>query len=84
MKVRIRKRHAVFAALVVALSIPAAGSSRTSGLPTTIGPGEGHLTLVAWQGYTQPQWVKPFEKQSGCQINQKYACLLYTSPSPRD
>jgi len=72
-KVRIRKRHALFAALVVALSIPAAGSSRTSGLPTTIGPGEGHLTLVAWQGYTQPQWVKPFEKQTGCKVEAKYA-----------
>ena len=53
MKVRIRKRHAVFAALVVALSIPAAGSSRSSGLPTQVGAGEGKLTMVAWEGYAQ-------------------------------
>ena len=73
MKVRIRKRHAVFAALVVALSIPAAGSSRTTGPPTKIGAGEGKLTMIAWQGYTEPQWVKPFEKQTGCQVEAKYA-----------
>ena len=60
MKVRIRTRNAVFAALVVALSIPAAGSSRTSGPPTKIGAGEGKLTLIAWQGYTEPNVVKPF------------------------
>ena len=74
MKGRIRKRHVVFAALVVALSIPAAGSSRSSaGPPTAIGAGEGKLTLIAWQGYTQPQWVTPFEKQTGCKVEAKYA-----------
>ncbi len=73
MKVRIRKRHAVFAALVVALSIPAAGSSRATGLPTQVGPGEGKLTMVAWEGYAQDQWVKPFQKQTGCIVQRKYA-----------
>jgi putative spermidine/putrescine transport system substrate-binding protein len=72
-KGRIRKRHVVFAALVVALSIPAAGSSRGNGLPTKIGAGEGKLTMIAWQGYTQPQWVTPFEKQTGCKVEAKYA-----------
>jgi putative spermidine/putrescine transport system substrate-binding protein len=42
-------------------------------LPTTIGPGEGKLTLIAWEGYTQPQWVKPFEKDTGCKVSSKYA-----------
>ena len=28
--------------------------------------------MIAWEGYTQPQWVKPFEKQTGCQVNAKY------------
>ena len=73
MKVRIGKRHAVFAALVVALSIPAAGSSRTSGPPTKVGAGEGKLTLVAWQGYTEPKWVTPFQSQTGCKVEAKYA-----------
>jgi len=72
-KVRIRKRHAVFAALAVALSIPAAGSSRTSGLPTQVGPGEGKLTMIAWEGYAQDQWVKPFQKATGCIVQRKYA-----------
>jgi putative spermidine/putrescine transport system substrate-binding protein len=57
----------------VALCIPAAGVSSGSGLPTTIGKGEGQLNLVAWEGYTQPQWVKPFQKATGCQVHAKYA-----------
>src|SRR4051794_11135800 len=48
-------------------------STAASNLPQKIGPGEGKLNLVAWEGYTQPQWVKPFEKQTGCQVNAKYA-----------
>ena len=27
----------------------------------SIGKGEGKLNLIAWEGYAQPQWVKPFE-----------------------
>ena len=42
-------------------------------LPTSIGPGEGQLSLVAWEGYAQDQWVKPFEKQTGCKVQRKYA-----------
>src|SRR5436189_2067584 len=48
------------------------GGSGASNLPAKIGPGEGKLTLIAWEGYTQPQWVKPFEKQTGCQVSAKY------------
>src|SRR3954469_19250279 len=47
--------------------------SSASNLPQKIGKGEGKLNLVAWEGYTQPQWVKPFEKQTGCQVSAKYA-----------
>ena len=39
----------------------------------SIGKGEGQLNLIAWEGYAQPQWVKPFEKQTGCTVNAKYA-----------
>src|SRR5215469_2817333 len=58
------------------------GGSGTSGLsapqantpvPTSVGKGEGQLNLVAWEGYTQPQWVKPFQQQTGCKVNAKYA-----------
>ena len=58
------------------------GAGASSGLtaPTagmkpqqSIGKGEGHLNLIAWEGYAQPQWVKPFEKATGCVVNAKYA-----------
>jgi len=64
-----------FALLVAGLALPAAGVSKGSGtaLPTQIGPGEGELRMVAWAGYLEKSWVKPFEKQSGCTIKPKYA-----------
>src|SRR3954468_15985516 len=49
------------------------GSTTASNWPQKIGPGEGQLNLVAWEGYTQPQWVKPFQKATGCQVHAKYA-----------
>src|SRR5215831_16218691 len=58
------------------------GGSGTSGLsapqantpvPTSVGKGEGQLNLIAWEGYAQPQWVKPFEQATGCQVSAKYA-----------
>jgi putative spermidine/putrescine transport system substrate-binding protein len=48
-------------------------SSTTSSLPTSIGKGEGQLNLVAWEGYAEPEWVKSFEKQTGCVVHAKYA-----------
>jgi putative spermidine/putrescine transport system substrate-binding protein len=62
---------------VMALGVTACGGSSSksssSNLPTKVGPGEGQLNLVAWEGYAQPEWVKPFEKQTGCQVHSKYA-----------
>jgi len=55
---------AVIAALAVGLMFPAAGVSRQQG---------GTLNMIAWEGYLQPQWVKPFVKQTGCQVHAKYA-----------
>jgi putative spermidine/putrescine transport system substrate-binding protein len=49
------------------------GSSSNASLPTSIGKGEGQLNVIAWEGYTEPEWVKPFERQTGCQVNSKYA-----------
>jgi putative spermidine/putrescine transport system substrate-binding protein len=40
---------------------------------TSIGQGEGKLNIIAWEGYLDPMWVKPFEQQTGCQVNAKYA-----------
>ena len=70
---RIKRGHVLLAAIAAALCVPAAGISSGSGLPTSIGKGEGQLNLIAWEGYTQPQWVKPFEKATGCQVHAKYA-----------
>src|SRR5215471_7214025 len=76
----IRKRHVLagvlLAGVIAALVIPATGigsGSKAFSLPTKIGKGEGKLTMIAWEGYLQPEWVKPFEKQTGCQITYKYA-----------
>jgi putative spermidine/putrescine transport system substrate-binding protein len=69
---------ATVAAAAVVAGCGGGGSSggsaaSASKLPTSIGKGEGKLNVIAWEGYTQPQWVKPFEKQTGCQVNAKYA-----------
>jgi len=62
---------------LLALGVTACGSSSStsasSKLPTSIGKGEGELNLVAWEGYAQPEWVKPFEAATGCTVHAKYA-----------
>ena len=66
---------AVLMAMVVGASACGSSSSTTStaNLPTSVGNGEGALNLIAWEGYTQPEWVKPFEKATGCVVHAKYA-----------
>src|SRR5437588_4369210 len=63
------------AVTILSMAIVACGSSSSSGskLPTKIGKGEGVLNVIAWEGYTQAQWVKPFQQQTGCQVHAKYA-----------
>jgi putative spermidine/putrescine transport system substrate-binding protein len=36
-----------------------------------LGKGEGELNLISWAGYVEPEWVKPFEQESGCNVNNK-------------
>jgi putative spermidine/putrescine transport system substrate-binding protein len=60
------------AAFVAALCVPASGIGAGNGVPTKIGKGEGQLNLIAWEGYTQGQWVRPFEKRTGCKVHAKY------------
>ncbi len=33
--------------------------------------GEGELSLIAWPGYTEDDWVTPFEDETGCQVTVK-------------
>jgi putative spermidine/putrescine transport system substrate-binding protein len=70
---RIRFVHVAALALLAALAVPAAGVSKGGAVPSAVGPGEGKLTLVAWEGYTEKQWVAPFEKLTGCKVSVKYA-----------
>ena len=70
---KVTRRHVLLAAFVAALCVPASGVSAGSALPTKIGKGEGKLNLIAWEGYTQGQWVKPFQKKTGCIVHAKYA-----------
>jgi putative spermidine/putrescine transport system substrate-binding protein len=71
--------RAALVVLTTALCIVAAGcggggdNKSESSLPDSIGPGEGSLSLVAWEGYAQDQWVKPFEQETGCKVKRKYA-----------
>ena len=61
-------------------SVPASHAAGALTPPTqnmapqkTVGKGEGQLNLIAWEGYAQPEWVKPFEQQTGCQVHTTYA-----------
>jgi putative spermidine/putrescine transport system substrate-binding protein len=55
-------------------STPGTGAA-TSAAATPIADlqGEGSLDLIAWQGYTEDDWVKPFEQDTGCKVTVKYA-----------
>ena len=76
---RLAKMDWALGALLAAMAVGVGACGSSSGgpvsgsLPTTIGNGEGQLNLVAWEGYAQPQWVKPFEAQTGCVVHAKYA-----------
>ena len=70
---KIRKGHVLVAVLAAALCVPASGAGTADGLPSKIGKGEGKLTMIAWEGYLDAKWVKPFVKQTGCKIQPKYA-----------
>ena len=38
-----------------------------------LGKGEGEVDLIAWAGYVEPAWNKPFEEKTGCKVNRKVA-----------
>src|SRR4029078_1083906 len=35
--------------------------------------GEGKLNIVNWEGYTDPSFVKGFEEETGCKVNDTFA-----------
>jgi putative spermidine/putrescine transport system substrate-binding protein len=85
MRYRIRALSALGATLALGVGVALSGTASASGtsglplpeahasVPSSVGKGEGKLNLIAWEGYAQPEWVKPFEKATGCQVNAKYA-----------
>lgn len=85
---KLRAVGAAAGAVVIAVGLSACGSSGSGGtsgtagltapmanaaVPSSIGAGEGKLNIIAWEGYAQPDWVKPFEAATKCQVNAKYA-----------
>src|SRR6476660_9436717 len=58
-----KRMWALMAVFTVMLAFPAAGVTKQQG---------GTLNMIAWEGYLQPQWVKPFTKRTGCTIHAKY------------
>lgn len=70
-------------ALVGVLAVAGCGGSDDSSSSdeiTSIGKTEGALNLIAWAGYAEDgstdktvDWVTPFEKKTGCQVNTKTA-----------
>ncbi len=85
MRYRLRALTALAATFSLGVTVALSGGASaagTSGLtppeahaqvPSSVGKGEGKLNLIAWEGYAQPKWVKPFEKATGCQVSAKYA-----------
>jgi putative spermidine/putrescine transport system substrate-binding protein len=49
------------------------GTNRNTDMLQKLGKPEGQLNLVEWPGYVEPQWVKPFEQKTGCQVRNKDA-----------
>jgi len=73
-RTRIRNMLAAGAATaLLGFALPGVAAPVAPNYPSKIGPGEGQLNIVAWEGYAQDQWIKPFEKESGCEVNRKYA-----------
>jgi putative spermidine/putrescine transport system substrate-binding protein len=59
-----------------ATAAPGTAAPATQAPAATIGPGEGQLNLVIWDGYAERgaidpafNWVTPFETKTGCKVN---------------
>jgi len=75
---KIRRRHALTVVGLVAVAAAFAVTAATvkasaTGLPTSIGNGEGKLNVIEWPAYSDPSFAKKFEQQTGCIIHRKDA-----------
>jgi putative spermidine/putrescine transport system substrate-binding protein len=74
----VRGPIALVVTMVALWGLAACGGDNNDKSSSATGPninaqGEGRLNIVAWEGYTDPSWVKTFEKQTGCNVNAVYA-----------
>ncbi|MBL9034899.1 MAG: ABC transporter substrate-binding protein [Rhodospirillaceae bacterium] len=67
-------------ASVVAAAFVLAGQTASADMMTSIGQGEGEVSIVAWPGYIERgesdpnyDWVTGFEKETGCKVSIKTA-----------
>jgi putative spermidine/putrescine transport system substrate-binding protein len=70
-----KRLAALFAIALVATGCSGIGASPAPSMITSVGDGEGKLSVLAWPGYvedgtTSPDvdWVTPFETETGCQV----------------
>ena len=64
-----KRMWVVVALFAVGLAFPAAGVTKTMG--------GGTLNMIAWEGYTQPQWVEIlFEKATGMHAERQVRRLV--------
>ncbi|GAB4006930.1 ABC transporter substrate-binding protein [Nocardioides ultimimeridianus] len=85
MKLRWKACAVLGAAAMTMSACGGSSSTGTSGLSvpkiamqSSIGQGEGKLNIIVWAGYAEDgsndpkvDWVTPFEKKTGCQVNAK-------------
>jgi putative spermidine/putrescine transport system substrate-binding protein len=61
-------------AIMLLLAGCGSSSSNTNGEELQkVGKGEGALNLIAWAGYVEEEWTKPFEEKTGCKVSKKVA-----------
>ena len=68
----------VLGVLALALVVASCGGGSGNKSSSVKGPdinakGEGKLNIVDWEGYTDPSFVKGFEKETGCKVNDVFA-----------
>ncbi len=60
-------------AVITLMTAAALAATTVASARSTARAAGGTLKVVAWEGYTEKAWVTPFEKQSGCKVQAKYA-----------
>lgn len=67
------KRMAATAAGVAATGVAPAGLAQAAGRAAAPPRDTRTLTIICWQGYTDPSFVKPFEQMHNCKVAATYA-----------